>query len=152
MVPVIGGHVRTNTANIKVSEQNGINDPLIQSNLNYTNGTIIQEQSNARSVINFLEKYKETIEEFDYRVLYTVKGIHTELRYISARMIYQMLCYGNIMFLDGQKRRYNRINWSCIGPVIKNNCDNGICVVGEAIITSENMYMYTWIFKSNGFK
>ena len=51
------------------------------------------------------------------------------------------------MFIDAQKRKYNKLNWPYIGPVIKNS-DNRIGVTCEAIVTTEDIDTYTWIFKS----
>ena len=55
--------------------------------------------------------------------------------------------FGNIFFIDGQKRKYNQLNWPYIGPVIKNS-DNRIGVTCEAIVTAEDNDTYTWVFQS----
>ena len=39
------------------------------------------------------------------------------------------------------------MNWPYIGPIIKNS-NNGISVVSEAIVTSEDIDTYTWIFEA----
>ena len=74
-------------------------------------------------------------------------GIPTAILYMTTRMRYNLLRYGNIMFLDGQKRRYNNLDWPYIGPVIKNS-DNRIGVTCEAIVTSEDIDTYTWVLKA----
>ncbi len=108
---------------------------------------VMEQDSNTWSAIQFLKECKDTVEGFDYRVLYSAQGVPTALLYMTARMRYCLLRYGNIMFLDGQKRRYNKMNWPYIGPIIKNS-NNGISVVSEAIVTSEDIDTYTWIFKA----
>ena len=50
------------------------------------------------------------------------------------------------MFIDGQKRKYKQLNWPCIGPVIKNSDNQRVTC--EAIVTTEDIDTYTWIFKS----
>ena len=66
---------------------------------------------------------------------------------MTARMRYNLIRYGNIMFIDGQKRKYNKLNWPYIGPCIRNS-DNRVGVTCEAIVTSEDIDTYTWVFKS----
>ena len=66
---------------------------------------------------------------------------------MNPRMRYNLRRYGNIMFLDSQKRQYNRHGWPYIAPVIKNN-ENKIAVTCEAIVTSENIDTYVWVLKS----
>ena len=107
----------------------------------------MKEDSNTWSAIQFLKKCKATVDGFDYRVLYNNEGIPTALLYMTSRMRYNLLRYGNIIFIDGMKRQYNKLNWPYIGPVIKNS-DNRIGVTCEAIVTTEDMETYIWIFKS----
>ena len=84
---------------------------------------------------------------FDYRELYDQKGIPTAIMYITAGMRYNLLRYGDIMFLDSQKRQYNSSGWPYIGPVIKNN-ENMLGVTSEGLVTSEDIDMYTWMFQA----
>ena len=79
---------------------------------------VMEQDSNTWSAIQFLKECKDTVEGFDYRVLYSAQGVPTALLYMTARMRYSLLRYGNIIFLDGQKRRYNKMNWPYIGPII----------------------------------
>ena len=99
------------------------------------------------SALKFLRECKDTIPGFDFWILKGKAGNPTELLYMTSRMRYNLLRYGNIMFIDGQKRKYNKLNWPYIGPVIKNS-DNRIGVTCEAIVTTEDIDTYTWIFKS----
>ena len=75
----------------------------------------MEQDSSTWSAIHLLKECKNSIEGFDYRVLYSVHGVPTALSYMTARMRYCLLRYGNIVSLDGQKRRYNNINWPYIG-------------------------------------
>ena len=58
--------------------------------------------------------------------------------YMTPRMRYNLVRYGNIMFLDSQKRQYNRLGWPYIGPVIRTN-ENKIAVTAESIVISEDI-------------
>ena len=62
-------------------------------------------------------------------------------------MRYNLIRCGNIIFIDGHKTNYNKLNWPYIGPCI-NNSDNRVGVTCEAIVTSEDNDTYTWVFKS----
>ena len=140
-------HALSNPKPLDRTDLIGMNDPLIRSNLNAMYGRIMQNDSNVWSALQFLSSCKKTIYGFDYRVLRSTTGNPTALLYMTSRMRYNLLRYGNIIFIDGQKRKYNKLNWPYIGPVIKNS-DNRIGVTCEAIVTSEDLDTYTWIFKS----
>ncbi len=71
---------------------------------------VMEQDSNTWSAIQFLKECKNTVEGFGYRIIYSAQGVPTALLYMTARMRYCLLRYGNIMFLDGQKRRYNKMN------------------------------------------
>ena len=60
------------------------------------------------------------------------------------RMLIQ---YGDILFLDTQKRQYNRMGWTYIGPVVKTN---EFCVrcVAESIVIKEDVVIYEWVIES----
>ena len=58
-----------------------------------------------------------------------------------------LLQYGDIMFLDAQKRQYNKLCWPYIGPVIKTG-ENRIRVVAESVVISEDIEAYQWILES----
>ena len=123
-----------------------MNDPIAQNNLNDMYAKVMEQDSNTWSAIQSLKDCKNTVEGFDYRVLYSEHGAPTALLYMTARMRYCLLRYGSIMFLDGQKRRYNKMDWNYIRPIIKNN-ENGIGVFSEDIVTCEDIDTYTWIFE-----
>ena len=97
----------------------GMNDPLVRSNLNDMYSRIMQSDSNVWSALQFLSTCKRTIPGFDYRVSRGNTGNPTALLYMTSRMRYNLLRYGNIIFIDGQKRKYNKLNWPYIGPVVK---------------------------------
>ena len=133
--------------NLTESDYVGMNDPLVRRNLNDMYGKIMENDNKVWSALQFLIKCKETIHGFDYRILRGKAGNPTAILYMTSRMRYNLIRYGNIMFIDGQKRKYNKLNWPYIGPVIKNS-DNRIGVTCEAIVTTEDIDTYTWIFNS----
>ena len=134
-------------SNLSGSDYIGMNDPLVRTNLNTMYGKVMQTDNKVWSALLFLRKCKESISGFDFRILRSSAGNPTAILYMTSRMRYNLIRYGNIMFIDGQKRKYNKLNWPYIGPVIKNS-DNRIGVTCEAIVTSEDIDTYTWIMKS----
>ena len=52
-----------------------------------------------------------------------------------------LLRFGNVMFLDPQKRQYNKLCWPYIGPVVKTN-ENQIRCVAESIGIAKDINMY----------
>ena len=98
MVTAEQGRSLTKKSNLDKSEYIGMNDPIIQSNLNDMYAKIVQEDSNTWSAIKVLKECKDTIDGLDYGVLYSVRGIPTALLYMTARMRYCLLRYGNITF------------------------------------------------------
>ena len=59
----------------------------------------------------------------------------------------QLLQFGDMMFLDSQKRQYNKVCWPYIGPVIRTG-ENKVRVVAESVVISEDLDSYQWILKS----
>ena len=88
----------------------GMNNPLVRANLNNIYAKIIQNDSNVWSVLQFLKKCKESVSGFGYRTLRGKAGNLIALLYMTSRMRYNLLRYGNIMFIDCQKRKYNKVN------------------------------------------
>ena len=119
MVTAVEGRSLTKTSNLDKSEYISMDDPIVQSHLNEMYVKIMEQDSSIWSATQLLNKCKDTVEWFNYRVLYNVHGVPTALLHMTARMRYCLLRHGNIMILDGQKRRYDKMNWPYIGPIIK---------------------------------
>ena len=107
----------------------------------------MESDTSTWTAIAFLKELKVTMDGFDYRVLYNKKGVPIAIMYMTPGMRYNLLRYGDIMFLDSQKRQYNSSGWPYIGPVIKNS-ENKLGVTAEGIVTFEDIDMYTWMFKA----
>ena len=135
--------------NCKLSAEEAVSfhDPMVRANLNDMFRNIMKEDPSTWTAIQFLRKCKSEVDGFDYRLSYGVDGKPTAVMYMTPRMRYNLVRYGNIMFLDSQKRQYNRHGWPYIGPVVKTN-ENKIAVACEAIVTSENIDTYVWVLKS----
>ena len=66
--------------------------------------------------------------------------------FMTPRNRYNLIRFGNIIFLDAQKRQMNEFCWPYIGPVIKNG-ENKVGTVCESIVTGETLSFYVWILK-----
>jgi hypothetical protein len=54
---------------------------------------------------------------------------------------FDLLGFGNCLFLDSQKRLFNTVGWPYIGPVIK-DLEMQVCCVAESICVEESHRMY----------
>ena len=66
---------------------------------------------------------------------------------MTPMMRSNLLRFGDILFLDAQKRGHNSYNWPYIGPVIKDH-NLKIGLVAESIVISEDLDTYAWILRS----
>ena len=86
------GMMLTSRQDIIPSDLIGMNDPITLANLNKIYGQIMKSDSNTWSAIQFLKHCKNTVEGFDYRVLYNKQGLPIALLYMTSRMRYNLLC------------------------------------------------------------
>ena len=66
--------------------------------------------------------------------------------WMTPKMRSNLVRFGDVLFLDAQKRQHNEYAWPYIGPCIK---DHEMCigVVCESIVISEDLYTYAWILR-----
>ena len=58
-----------------------------------------------------------------------------------------LICYGDILCLDAQKRQYNHLGWPYIARVVRTG-DMKLSITSEAIVVTEDLDLYAWILKS----
>ena len=92
----------------------------------------------ALSYLNILKKYESG---FDFRIHFDEDDTPDGIVWMTVHMKKSLLQFGDILFLDAQKRQYNRMGWPYIGPVIKTS---EFCVrcVAESIVIIEDLTMY----------
>ena len=66
---------------------------------------------------------------------------------MTSQMRTNLIRYGDILFLDAQKRPFNQVGWPYIGIAVRNNM-NQVCVCCEAIVIGETIAMYSWILRT----
>ena len=55
--------------------------------------------------------------------------------------------FGNILFLDAQKKQYNEVGWPYIGPCVRDS-EMKTRTIAQCICIQENHDMYCWILNS----
>ena len=107
----------------------------------------MSESSDTWQVLSYLNKCKEQILGFDYRVQSSPDGRPIAIMWMTPTMRTNLLRYYHILFLDCQKRQTNKIAWPYIGPSVLNS-ENKVAVCCEAMVTAEDIDTYTWVLKS----
>ena len=101
----------------------------------------MQEGGNYWDAITYLKQVQELNPNLHYRVKYDLNNRPEAICWMFPDMHQHFLRYGDILFLDAQKRDMNKPGWPYIGPVVKDN-ENKIRLVTECICISESMEMY----------
>ena len=57
---------------------------------------------------------------------------------MTSKMRENLIRYGDIIFLDAQKRQYNKLCWPYIGPVVRSN-KNRIRCIAESVVIKEDI-------------
>ena len=95
----------------------------------------------------FLENLRETEPGFDFCLHRDENNNPNGICWMLPQMRSDLLRYGNILFLDSQKKQYNLYGWPYIGPVVKDN-NMKVRVVCESIVVEESHETYAWILNS----
>jgi hypothetical protein len=122
-----------------------LNDnPMQKQNLTDLLRKVMQEGSSTWDSLRFLQELKKSNPGFDYRVNYNDYGRPEGVCWMLPEMRSDLLRFGNILFLDSQKRQYNTVGWPYIGPVVKDS-EMQVRCVAESICVEESHRMYVWI-------
>ena len=105
---------------------------------------MLQEGGDIWNVISFMEESKNDNPGVDYRVKYDSCQRPEGVCWIFPEMREDLICFGDILFLDAQKKDYNKPSWPYIGPCVKSE-EMEVAVVTECIIISESIDNYAWL-------
>ena len=83
---------------------------------------------------------------FDFRIRLNERNHPCSLVFTTANGRNDDIRYGDVISLDMQHRQHNKHNWPYFGPIVKTS-DMSIGVICEAIVISENIDSYAWVFK-----
>jgi hypothetical protein len=107
----------------------------------------MQEGGSTWIALKFLDKLKLSLPGFDYRIRLSIDGLPEGLVWMTPEMKKNIMRYGKVLFLDGQKRQYNKMNWPYIGPALKDN-EMKVCLGAESIVVEESLKSYQWVLES----
>ena len=72
---------------------------------------VMQEDGSTWEAICYLDELKIPNPGMDYRIKYDSEGRPEAVCYILPEMRQDLLRFGNILFLNSQKRQFNSMNW-----------------------------------------
>lgn len=124
-----------------------MDSPLSRQNLMALLMKVMQEGGSTWDCIRFLDTLKEANPGFDYILKKTTEGRPCALAWMTTEMKKDLVRFGNILFLDSQKRQYNVANWPYIAPVVKDE-NMKVRVACESICCEESHNLYAWVLSS----
>ena len=89
---------------------------------------IIQSGIHTWKALAYLNKLKKEGSGFDFCIHFDSENTPDGIVWMTLTTKWLLLQYGNIIFLDTQKRQYNKMCWSYIGLVVKTNENCVRCV------------------------
>ena len=95
-------------------------------------------------VFSYLNKLRKEESGFDFRIHLDNDDTPDGIVWMTLTMKRMLLQYGDILFLDAQKRQYNKMGWPYIGLVITTN-ESCVRYVAESIVIKEHTAMYKWV-------
>ena len=108
---------------------------------------IMQDSGEGWNVIKILSKVEEENTGFCYCIWFDSNDKPIGICWMSSNMKKRLLRYGDIIFLDAQKRQYNKHGWVYIGPCVRDN-NNRTCTVIECLCIEESIDSYSWVMGS----
>ena len=133
--------------NMAAEEDVVLDSTLKRSNFQEHLRQVLQDSGEGWNVIKLLEVTKNKIPLFDYRIWFDDDNKPIGVAWMTPEMRNRLLRYGDVLFLDAQKRQYNKQNWVYIGPVIIDNCLR-VGTVIESLSIEETIESYTFVLKS----
>jgi hypothetical protein len=78
---------------------------------------IIQDSTSWKA-IQFLESLQQTIPGFVFIVWFDSQGLPDAFMYMTPRMHSDLVCFGDVLFLDAHQRQFNILGFPYISPVL----------------------------------
>ena len=121
-------------------------NPILQRNFTDLLRKVMQEDSTTWEALRYLRLLRTTVRGFDFRLKTDTRGRPEGLVWMLPHMRVHLLRYGNILFLDAQKREFNNQGWPYIGPSLKDG-EMKVRVGAESICIEETLEMYVWVLR-----
>ena len=78
---------------------------------------------------------KSEEEGFDYRIHFNEEHVPDGIVWVTKEMTSNLVRFGDIIFLNAQKRKCNTLCWPYIRPVVKTNGNTILCIA-ECVVTA----------------
>ena len=123
------------------------NNPIIRTNFLSVLRKVMQTGDTTWSAIGYLKQMQIELPGTSYRIKLDCNNIPEAILWMTPQMKLKLIRFGDILFLDAQKRPYNHFGWPYIGVTIKDGWNRvGVCC--EGICATEDLEVYEWILKS----
>ena len=86
-----------------------LEDPDIMLNYSKMFRNIMHNDPDSWTAVSFLEKMKVEQHNFDFKIHYGVDGRPDAILYMTAQMKLNLIRYGYVLYLDAQKRPFNKV-------------------------------------------
>ena len=135
------------------STTNLANDTIIldtetkQTNFRNHLRLVLQDGGGGWNVLKLLNLEKEENPGFNFQMWFDKNNKPIGVCWITSNMRRRLLRHGKIMFLDAQKRQYNKHGWVYIGPCIRDH-NNTTGTVIELLGIEESIDSYSFVLKS----
>lgn len=136
----------SSTSPLAADEVVDMDSPLARQNLMAMLLKVMQEGGTTWDCIRFLDTLKEENPGFSYTIKTSLEGRPCALAWMTAEMKKDLIRFGDILFLDSQKRQYNVANWPYIAPVVKDE-NMKVRVACESICCEESHKLYAWVLE-----
>ena len=83
--------------------------PTVRANYRALYATIMTNGSETWKALAYLNALKEKLSAFDFRIRFNSDHLPIGIVWMTHEMKRHLLQYGNIIFLDAQKRQYNKL-------------------------------------------
>ena len=97
--------------------------------------------------LGFLKKMQQVQPALSFCVKYDENNLPEVIMWMSPKMKKRLIRYGDVLFIDAQKREFNHFGWPYIGITVKDG-SNQISVCSESIVASEDLGTYAWILST----
>ena len=132
---------------ITTPELDSLKTPLVIANFNEISRNVMLNDDNVWTALSYLQKCKNELPGFDYQIHYAKDGKPDGLMYMTLEMKWNLLRYGDILFIDAQMRAFNKIGWPYSGLALRNS-ENKVCLGCEGILSGETTAFYTWMIET----
>ena len=143
----IEGNKMLSATDLTQAEIDVLDVPTVRANYRALYATIMTNGSETWKALAYLNALKEKLSAFDFRIRFNSDHLPIGIVWMTHEMKRHLLQYGNIIFLDAQKREYNKLCWPYIAPVIRTS-ENKIRVIAESVVINEDLDTYQWILES----